>query len=74
VTNDLDFERSLRGDCTNTFSEELKHYADGKVRYDLKRVWADGTEAIILDPLSFLARLAALVPPPPIPSSCICQG
>jgi hypothetical protein len=34
------------------------------VRYDLKRVWADGTESIVMDPLSFMARLAALVPPP----------
>jgi hypothetical protein len=34
------------------------------VTYTLKRVWADGTSAITMDPLSFLARLAALVPPP----------
>jgi hypothetical protein len=44
--------------------ERLHVQADGKVRYDLKRVWADGTEAIVMDPLSFMARLAALVPPP----------
>jgi hypothetical protein len=37
---------------------------DGKVRYDMKRVWADGTSAIVLDPLDFIARLCALVPPP----------
>jgi hypothetical protein len=37
---------------------------DGKVRYDMKRVWADGTRAIVLDPLDFIARLCALVPPP----------
>lgn len=37
---------------------------DGRVRYDMKRVWADGTEAIVLDPLDFIARLCALVPAP----------
>jgi hypothetical protein len=28
---------------------------DGQVRYDMKRVWADGTSAIVLDPLDFIA-------------------
>jgi hypothetical protein len=37
---------------------------DGRVRYHMKRVWADGTQAIVLDPLDFIARLCALVPPP----------
>ena len=37
---------------------------DGRVRYDMKRVWADGTRAIVLDPMDFIARLCALVPPP----------
>jgi hypothetical protein len=45
-------------------TERLHIQSDGRVRYELKRVWADGTEAIVLDPLSFLARLSALVPPP----------
>jgi hypothetical protein len=45
-------------------TERLHIQPDGSVRYDLKRVWADGTEAIVLDPLSFIGRLAALVPPP----------
>ena len=30
----------------------------------MKRVWADGTSAIVLDPLDLIARLCALVPPP----------
>ncbi len=37
---------------------------DGRVRYDMKRIWADGTQAIVLEPLDFIARLCALVPPP----------
>jgi hypothetical protein len=37
---------------------------DGRVRYDMKRIWKDGTKAIVLSPLDFIARLCALVPPP----------
>ena len=32
--------------------------------YGLKRPWRDGTSAISFDPLTFIERLAALVPPP----------
>ena len=35
-----------------------------RVAIDLRHPWRDGTSAIILDPLDFIARLAALVPPP----------
>jgi hypothetical protein len=44
--------------------ERLHILDDGRLRYDMKRVWADGTQAIVLDPLDFIARLCALVPPP----------
>jgi len=44
--------------------ERLHILDDGRLRYDMKRVWADGTRAIVLDPLDFIARLCALVPPP----------
>ena len=37
---------------------------DGRVRYDMKRVWKNGTKAIVLSPLDLIARLCALVPPP----------
>jgi hypothetical protein len=37
---------------------------DGRVRYDMKRTWADGTHAIVLEPFDFIARLCALVPAP----------
>lgn len=36
----------------------------GQVRYALKTPWRDGTTHIMLEPVEFLARLAALVPPP----------
>ena len=37
---------------------------DGRVVYRLRRAWRDGTSAIVLEPLAFLERLAALVPRP----------
>ncbi len=36
----------------------------GKVRYELKTPYSDGTTHIIFEPLDFIARLAALVPRP----------
>ena len=36
----------------------------GQVRYTLKTAYRDGTTHIVLEPLDFMARLAALVPPP----------
>ena len=39
-------------------------YEDGKLIYKLKRRWADGTEAVVFEPLDLIARLCALVPPP----------
>jgi hypothetical protein len=36
----------------------------GKVRYQLKTPYRDGTTHVILDPLDFIARLAALPPKP----------
>jgi len=44
--------------------ERLSLEPDGSVRYDFKAAWKDGTRAVRLHPLDFLARLAALVPPP----------
>jgi hypothetical protein len=44
--------------------EHLQPGTDGRVRIELKRRFRDGTNAIELDPLSLLCRLAAAVPPP----------
>jgi hypothetical protein len=30
----------------------------------MKRTWSDGTHAVVMDPLSFIGRLCALIPPP----------
>ena len=37
---------------------------DGRIRLELKTRYGDGTTHFIFDPMTFLARLAALVPPP----------
>jgi len=37
---------------------------DGRVEWTLLRPWSDGTSRLVFTPLSFLARLATLVPPP----------
>src|SRR5512134_560441 len=44
--------------------ERLDLTAQGQVRYRLKNAYRDGTTHIALEPLDFIARLAALVPPP----------
>ena len=44
--------------------ERLDLTAQGQVRYRLKTPYHDGTTRIVLEPLDFIARLAALVPPP----------
>ena len=42
----------------------LERRADGKVVLTMKRAWSDGTAAMVFSPAEFVARLAALVPPP----------
>jgi hypothetical protein len=37
---------------------------NGNIRYRLKTPYRDGTTYVILEPLDFIARLAALVPKP----------
>jgi hypothetical protein len=43
--------------------------AAGQVVLKLKTPWRDGTTHIVLSPLEFMQRLAALVPRPP-PDDC----
>jgi hypothetical protein len=45
-------------------NDRLKILDDGNVRLDFKKPWSDGTGSVDLEPLAFIARLAALVPPP----------
>jgi hypothetical protein len=45
-------------------SERLTELPDGRIAYELRRPWSDGTRQLVFEPLAFLAKLAALVPPP----------
>lgn len=45
-------------------TERMALTASGHVRYALKTPYRDGTTHLVLEPLDFMARLAALVPPP----------
>ncbi len=44
--------------------ERLSVDPEGQVRYQLRKPWIDGRTEIVMEPLAFLRRLAALVPSP----------
>ena len=44
--------------------ERIELQEDGLIAVTLKRAYADGTVAVVMDPLSLLCRLALSVPPP----------
>jgi hypothetical protein len=44
--------------------DRLQRRADGNVVVGLKRVWSDGTSALVFSPSELVERLVALVPPP----------
>ena len=44
--------------------ERLTRLDDGRVRYELKKPWKDGTQSIVLHPLDLIARVIAMIPPP----------
>jgi hypothetical protein len=45
-------------------NERLSLTADGKVLYKFKRAFRDGSSHVVMDPLTLIERLAALVPRP----------
>jgi hypothetical protein len=60
------FRIHTEGLCTRPAIAEqrLSVTAQGWVRYQLKTPYRDGTTHVVLEPLYFIARLAALVPRP----------
>jgi len=44
--------------------DRLSHTSAGKICYELKTPYRDGTTHVIFDPLDFISKLAALVPSP----------
>lgn len=58
-------ERLCRYICRSAVSEKrLSVTRHGKIRYQLKTPFRDGTAHVLFEPLDFIARLAALVPKP----------
>lgn len=58
-------ERLCRYICRPAVSERrLSLTPNGNVRYELKTPYRDGTTHVIFEPLDFIGKLAALVPPP----------
>lgn len=46
--------------------ERLERREDGLLVLRLKRPWADGTTFFLFTPVEFLARIAAIIPPPKV--------
>lgn len=44
--------------------DRLEQHPDGRVRIRFKSAWKNGTHAVLLEPLDFISRLCALIPPP----------
>ena len=45
-------------------AERLSLTPSGRVLHELRRAWRDGTTHVVFEPMVFLERLAALIPPP----------
>ena len=45
-------------------THRLERLPDGKISYELKTPYKNGTTHVVFEPLDFIARLAALVPKP----------
>jgi hypothetical protein len=45
-------------------SKRMRLLSGDRVAIDLRHAWRDGTTSVVLEPLDFIARLAALIPPP----------
>jgi hypothetical protein len=60
-------ERMIRYGARPAFAQSrLSITPSGKVSYRLRRPWYTGQTHVTLDPVAFLRRLAALIPPPRI--------
>lgn len=61
-------EENLFGSCYAArpaiANGRLSETPDGRILYKVKTPYADGTSFLLFDPLTFLEKLAALIPPP----------
>jgi hypothetical protein len=44
-------------------ADRLSQFPDARLLYRLTHPWRDGTQALLFEPLDFLGKLAALIPP-----------
>ncbi len=66
-TTDTRLEKLCRYGMRSSFAQSrLSLTEDGQVRYELKKPWPTpaGVSVLHLDPITFLSRLACLIPPP----------
>jgi hypothetical protein len=45
-------------------TERLSELPDGRIAYELRHPWSDGTTRVVFEPQTLLEKLAALIPPP----------
>jgi hypothetical protein len=58
-------ERLCRGVARPPFVHgRLSLASDGSIVYRFKKPWRNGELAVVMDPMTFLTRLAAQIPPP----------
>lgn len=59
-------DREPTGDITRppVAQDRLERRPDGKLELGFKKVWRDGTRALVFEPADLIARLVAAVPPP----------
>lgn len=44
--------------------ERFRELPDGRIVYEMRRAWADGTSHVVLSPMELIEKLAALIPSP----------
>ena len=42
----------------------MSELPDGRLKYELRHPWRDGTRAVLFEPLELIERLVALIPVP----------
>jgi hypothetical protein len=52
---------ALRGPVS---TERLSELPDGRLKYEFRHAWRDGTQAVLFEPMEFIERLVALIPVP----------
>ena len=57
-------ERLCRDVARPALATERLSERPGRLEYELRHPWSDGTTAVVFEPQALLGRLALMVPPP----------